>query len=152
MEPQWLPDSSGLIYPKKVEAGTQLRHFDLKQERVRDIAEVGRSVTSPVGVSPSGDRCALIRRKSEGGRKVAQVVVVDTSGRIAHESKTFPVDSENGNPEWDMVSWSPVGNQLLLWLSPALLYDIDTGKLEEIKDCSPSAIFCVYRLSPFAPD
>lgn len=153
MEPHWLPDSSGVVYPQPVSGGNRLKHVDIETHRQRTIADLPGCYTSPVGVSPEGDRFAVVRRHSEGDLKRGRVVILGTDGRELHESASFPLGEGQGPPEvWDMISWSSHGNRMLIWLDPPVLYDVDTKKIEVLTGSRPSAFFYFYRLSPFVPD
>ncbi|HTN76356.1 MAG TPA: hypothetical protein VL096_13955, partial [Pirellulaceae bacterium] len=105
-----------------------------------------------VGISPQGDRIAVLRREVIAGRKFARVVVFEITGRIVHESAPVALATDSETGSWDAISWSPLGNRLLLWVDPPQLYDLDRRAFELIDEGRPSPIFLAYRLSPFLPD
>lgn len=151
-EPQWLPDGSGLVYTKPGEKGTGLAHVDLDVGKRRQIATVEDSRTSPVGVSPNGQRYALIQRQIDSGGKLAQVAVFDAEGNNIHTSESFALGDDDFNKQWDAVSWSPHDDRLFLWVMPPRLYHLKTGRFEILPEGRPSLTLLVYRVSPFLPD
>ncbi len=148
-EPQWLPDGSGLVYTKPGDEQSELTHLDLTAGKTRRMAMVGDSRTSPVGVSPTGDRVALLKRN---GKANAQVIVADLEGNLVHTSPEFTLGDKEFNEEWDAISWSPFDDHLFLWLSPPRLYHLKTGEFEILHAEHPSLSLLAFRVSPFLPD
>jgi hypothetical protein len=146
-EPVWLPNGSGLVYITPGEKESLLKHLDLENDRHRVIAAIPNCRSSPPAVSPAGDRIAVLKQEKDGSR----IVIFDLSGKVVHESASFPHPT-NEQQQWNMLVWSPFGNQLLTVSDQPQLYHVDQREFQSLQGCKPSLLFVVYRVSPFVPD